>query len=85
MLAAAFPAMIVYAQELIPGKRGTISGLFFGLAVGLGGIGARVLGQLADVWDIDAVYKLCLFLPLIGVLAVFLPDLHRRQVAPAAA
>jgi len=76
MLASAFPAMVVYAQELMPGKVGTVSGLFFGLAFGLAGIGAAVLGQLADSWGIDAVYKLCSFLPLIGLLAVFLPDLR---------
>lgn len=75
MLASAFPAILVYAQELIPGKIGTISGLFFGLAFGLGGIGAAVLGQLADLWGIVSVYKLCSFLPLIGLLAVFLPNI----------
>jgi FSR family fosmidomycin resistance protein-like MFS transporter len=75
MLASAFPAMVVYAQELLPGKVGTVSGLFFGLAFGLAGIGAAVLGQLADRWGITAVYQLCSFLPLIGLLAVFLPDL----------
>lgn len=80
-LASAFPAMIVYAQELIPGKVGTISGLFFGLAFGLGGIGAAVLGQFADLWGIDTIYKLCSFLPLLGVLAVFLPDLHPMRPA----
>ena len=77
MLASAFPAMIVYAQELVPGKIGTISGLFFGLAFGLAGIGAAVMGQLADHWGIEAVYKLCAFLPLIGLLAVLLPNLHQ--------
>ena len=82
LLASAFPAIVVYAQELIPGKIGTISGLFFGLAFGLAGIGAAVLGQLADVWGIVAVYKLCSFLPLLGVLAIFLPDLHKRRNAP---
>ncbi len=76
MLASAFPAMVVYAQELIPGKVGTISGLFFGLAFGLAGIGAAVLGELADLWGIAAVYKVCSFLPLIGLLAAFLPDLR---------
>jgi FSR family fosmidomycin resistance protein-like MFS transporter len=80
MLASAFPAIIVYAQELVPGKVGTISGLFFGLAFGLAGIGAAVLGQVADRWGIVEVYKLCSFLPLIGLLAVFLPDLHRPSV-----
>jgi MFS transporter, FSR family, fosmidomycin resistance protein len=86
MLSSAFPAMIVYAQELIPGKIGTISGLFFGLAFGLAGVGAAVLGQVADLWGIVALYKLCSFLPLIGLLAVFLPDLHpRAHTAQAAA
>jgi FSR family fosmidomycin resistance protein-like MFS transporter len=70
--------MVVYAQELMPGKVGTVSGLFFGLAFGLAGIGAAVLGQLADLWGIDSVYKICSFLPLIGLLAVFLPDLRPR-------
>jgi MFS transporter, FSR family, fosmidomycin resistance protein len=81
MLASAFPAMVVYGQELIPGKVGTISGLFFGIAFGLGGIGAAAIGQLADLWGIATIYKVCSFLPLIGLLAVFLPDLHRRDAA----
>ena len=81
MLASAFPAMVVYAQELIPGKVGTISGLFYGLAFGLAGIGAAVLGQLADLWGIVAVYKICSFLPLIGLLAVFLPELHQPAMS----
>lgn len=86
MLASAFPAMLVYAQELIPGKIGTVSGLFFGLAFGLAGIGAAVLGQFADLWGIVAVYQLCSFLPLVGLLAVFLPDIGaagRRAVPDA--
>jgi FSR family fosmidomycin resistance protein-like MFS transporter len=73
-LASAFPAMVVYAQELLPGRVGAVSGLFFGLAFGLAGIGAAVLGQLADRQGIEAVYKLCSFLPLLGLLAVFLPN-----------
>lgn len=77
MLSSAFPAILVYAQELFPAKIGTVSGMFFGLAFGLAGIGAAVLGQLADLWGIVAVYKLCAFLPLIGLLAVFLPDLRQ--------
>lgn len=81
MLASAFPAMVVYGQELLPGKVGTISGLFFGLAFGLAGIGAALMGQLADHWGIEAVYRLCAFLPLIGLLAVLLPDLRRMQAA----
>lgn len=76
MLSSAFPAIMVYAQELFPGKIGTVSGLFYGLAFGLGGIGAGVLGQLADLWGIVMVHKVCSFLPLIGLLAVFLPDLR---------
>ncbi len=84
MLASAFPAMVVYAQELLPGKVGTVSGLFFGLAFGLAGIGAAVMGQLADHWGIEAVYRLCAYLPLIGLLAVLLPDLRRVQVAATA-
>ncbi|TCJ14989.1 MFS transporter [Parasulfuritortus cantonensis] len=86
LLASAFPAMVVYAQELVPGRVGTIAGLFFGLAFGLAGVGAAVMGQLADHWGIEAVYRLCSYLPLIGLLAVFLPDLHRMRAAtPAAA
>jgi FSR family fosmidomycin resistance protein-like MFS transporter len=77
MLASAFPAMVVYGQELFPGRVGTISGLFFGLAFGLGATGAAVLGFAADRWGIAAVYELCSWLPLIGLLAVFLPDLRR--------
>ncbi len=84
MLASAFPAMVVYAQELIPGKIGMISGLFFGLAFGLAGIGAAVLGQAADHWGIVEIYKICSFLPLIGLLAVFLPDLHGVAIAKTA-
>ena len=76
MLASAFPAILVYAQELFPTRIGTVSGLFFGLAFGLAGIGAGVLGQLAGRWGIAAVYQLCAYLPLIGLLAVFLPDIR---------
>lgn len=83
MLASAFPAIIVYAQELFPSRIGTVSGLFFGLAFGLAGIGAAVLGQLADALGIVAVYHLCAFLPLIGVLAVFLPDVRRSAPEPS--
>jgi FSR family fosmidomycin resistance protein-like MFS transporter len=84
MLSSAFPAIIVYAQELLPGKIGTISGLFFGLAFGLGGIGAAVLGKLADLWGITAVYQLCSYLPLIGLLAVFLPNIRSTAHSPQA-
>jgi FSR family fosmidomycin resistance protein-like MFS transporter len=73
VLASAFSAILVYAQELIPGKVGMVAGLFFGFAFGMGGVGAAVLGHLADTTSIDYVYKLCSFLPLIGMLAVLLP------------
>lgn len=85
MLASAFPAIIVYAQELVPGQVGAISGLFYGLAFGLAGIGAAVLGEVADHWGIETVYVLCSFLPLIGLLAVFLPNLHTQRAALAPA
>ncbi len=85
VLASAFPSIIVYAQELMPGKVGAVAGLFFGLAFGLGGIGAAALGQLADVIGIVGVYKVCAFLPLIGMLAAFLPDLHAARPRAAKA
>jgi len=74
ILASAFSAIVVYAQELVPGRVGLISGVFFGFAFGMGGLGAAVLGQSADVIGIEAVYRLCAFLPAIGLLAAFLPD-----------
>jgi MFS transporter, FSR family, fosmidomycin resistance protein len=69
----------VFAQELIPGKVGAVSGLFFGLAFGMGGIGAAVLGGLADRHGVEFVYRICAFLPLLGVIAAFLPDIERRD------
>jgi MFS transporter, FSR family, fosmidomycin resistance protein len=86
ILSSAFSAILVYAQELIPGRVGMISGMFFGFAFGMGGIGAAVLGRVADVRGIDYVYSLCAYLPLIGVLAVFLPNLDRpKRLKKAAA
>jgi FSR family fosmidomycin resistance protein-like MFS transporter len=79
ILASAFSAILVYAQDLIPGKIGTVSGLFFGLAFGLGGIGAALLGKLADHTSINFVYHLCSFLPALGILTAFLPDLSQRK------
>jgi len=79
VLASAFSAILVYAQELIPGKVGMVAGLFFGLAFGLGGIGAAALGHLADATSIAHVYRICSFLPLIGVLTVFLPDVEGKR------
>ncbi len=77
VLASAFSAIVVFAQELVPGRVGLISGVFFGFAFGMGGLGAAVLGQLADVIGIEAVYQLCAFLPVVGLLAAFLPSLDR--------
>lgn len=79
MLASAFSAILVYAQELVPGRVGTISGLFFGFAFGMGGIGAAVLGRLADSTSIAFVYRACAFLPAIGLLTAFLPNVERRR------
>jgi MFS transporter, FSR family, fosmidomycin resistance protein len=79
ILASAFPAIVVYAQELMPGRTGTVAGLFFGFAFGMGGIGAAVLGKLADTVGISTVYDVCAFLPLIGLLAALLPDVERRR------
>lgn len=79
VLASAFSAVLVYAQELIPGRVGLIAGLFFGLAFGLGGIGSAVLGALADHTSIFLVFKVCSYLPLIGLFAWFLPNLERRR------
>ena len=76
ILASAFSAILVYAQELIPGKIGTISGLFFGFAFGMGGIGSALLGTLADYTNVQYMFAVCSFLPLIGLLTGFLPNLH---------
>jgi len=81
ILASAFSAILVYAQELIPGRVGMISGLFFGFAFGMGGIGAAVLGGLADTHGIEYVYRLCAYLPLMGLITVFLPDIEKRTGA----
>jgi len=78
VMASAFSAILVYAQELIPGRVGTVGGLFFGFAFGMAGIAAAVLGLLADHTSITFVYKVCAFLPLLGLLTAFLPDLDRR-------
>lgn len=77
ILSSAFPAILVYAQELMPGKIGMISGLFFGLAFGMGGLGSALLGLLADATSIDFVYHVCAFLPLIGLVTWKLPDLRK--------
>jgi MFS transporter, FSR family, fosmidomycin resistance protein len=79
ILASAFSAILVYAQELVPGKVGTISGLFFGFAFGMGGVGSAALGRLADHTSINYVFLVCSFLPLIGLLTAFLPNLSKRS------
>ena len=78
ILSSAFSAILVYAQELIPGKVGMIAGLFFGFAFGIGGIGSALLGTLADETSIEHVFYVCSFLPLIGLVTGFLPDLQKR-------
>ncbi len=79
ILASAFSAILVYAQELVPGKVGMISGLFFGFAFGMGGVGAALLGKLADATNINFVYQVCSFLPIIGLLTGFLPNLEKAE------
>lgn len=87
ILASAFPAILVYAQELLPGRVGMIAGLFFGFAFGIAGLGAAVLGRVIDFTSIGFVYKLCSFLPMIGLLTAFLPNLEapRARMKKAAA
>ncbi len=79
VLASAFSAILVYATELVPGRVGMIAGLFFGLSFGMGGLGAAALGQLADMTSIETVYKVCSFLPAIGLLAYFLPKIEKAR------
>jgi len=81
ILASAFPAILVYGQELLPGNVGMIAGLFFGLAFGMAGIGAAALGWLADQTSIGFVYQACSYLPIIGAITYFLPDIERTQAA----
>jgi MFS transporter, FSR family, fosmidomycin resistance protein len=85
ILASAFSAILVYAQELVPGRVGTIGGIFFGFAFGMGGLGAAALGRLADATSIEYVYHLCAYLPLIGLLTAFLPNLDQPATAHAPA
>ncbi len=82
ILASAFSAMLVYAQDLLPGKVGLVAGLFFGVAFGIAGISSALLGKLADTQGITTVYHLCSYLPLLGLLTVFLPDLRPAKPAP---
>ena len=79
ILASAFSAILVYATELVPGKVGMIAGLFFGLAFGMGGLGSALLGKLADTTSVEFVFKICAFLPLIGIFTGFLPNIEGRR------
>ena len=85
ILSSAFPAILVYAQELLPGSLGLISGLFFGFAFGMGGLGSAALGRLADLTSITYIFQVSAFLPLLGLIAAFLPALHSplRALKPA--
>jgi FSR family fosmidomycin resistance protein-like MFS transporter len=81
VIASAFSAIVVYAQELMPGRVGLVSGIFFGLAFGMGGIGAAVLGRIADMTSISFVYRVCAWLPAIGLLTGLLPNLDRQNLS----
>jgi FSR family fosmidomycin resistance protein-like MFS transporter len=81
ILASAFPAIVVFAQELAPGHIGVVAGLAFGLSFGLGGLGAAVLGHVADLKGIAFVYQICAYLPAFGLLAAFLPRLDKPRPA----
>jgi FSR family fosmidomycin resistance protein-like MFS transporter len=81
IISSAFSAIVVYGQELMPGRIGMVNGLFFGFAFGMGGLGAAAMGWLADLTDIDFVYRLFAFLPALGLLTIFLPNLARPKAA----
>ncbi len=81
IMASAFSAIIVYAQDLLPGRVGLVGGIFFGVSFGLGGLGAAALGKIADLTSIDTVYQVCAFLPLFGLLIAFLPKIETRRHA----
>jgi len=80
IISSAFSAILVYGQELIPGKVGLVAGLFFGLAFGMGGLGSAMLGSLADATSINYVFKVCAFLPLIGIMTAFLPNIESKSI-----
>lgn len=79
LMASAFPAILVYAHEVMPGRVGLVSGMFFGLSFGLGGLGAAIMGHLADLYGMSFVYQLCSFLPVLGLVAWFLPDMAAER------
>ena len=78
MIASAFPAILLYAQELLPSHLGMVSGLFFGFAFGVAGAAAAILGRYADRYGVIAIYRFCCYTPLLGLVAAFLPDLKKR-------
>lgn len=80
MLSSAFPAILLYAQELLPTKLGLISGLFFGFAFGVAGVASAVLGNLADKTSIEYVYNICAYMPLLGLVTFFLPNLKKKKI-----
>ena len=80
MLSSAFPAILLYAQELLPTKLGMISGLFFGFAFGVGGVASALLGDFADKYGIETVYNMCAYMPLLGVVAALLPNLKNKNL-----
>ena len=80
MLSSAFPAILLYAQELLPTKLGLISGLFFGFAFGVAGVASAVLGNLADKTSIEYVYNICAYMPLLGLVTFFLPNLKKQKI-----
>ncbi|HLT42926.1 MAG TPA: MFS transporter, partial [Sphingobacteriaceae bacterium] len=79
IISSAFSAILVYAQELLPGKVGMVSGLFFGFAFGVAGVASALLGQLADKTSIEYVYHICSYLPLLGIVAAFLPNIETKR------
>jgi len=79
VISSAFSAIVVFAQELMPGKVGMIAGIFFGLMFGVSGIGAAAMGHIADISGIAHVYKLCSYLPLLGILTVLLPHIEQHR------
>jgi FSR family fosmidomycin resistance protein-like MFS transporter len=83
VISSAFSAIVVYGQELMPGKVGLVSGLFFGFSFGMAGLGAAVLGWVADKTSIEFVYDICAFLPLLGICAAFLPEIETERMRAA--
>ena len=81
VLASAFSSILVYAQELLPGKIGMVSGLFYGFAFGMGGLGSALLGYMIDQTSIEFVFQMCAFLPLLGIITIFLPNIRKRHTA----